>query len=857
MIRPAPQRYNLASALELAAGPATVCNTSRERRPAMGPDRRPPQPPSRLRRGAARGLLLLGVAALALDANEAAAKPRNRQSTSTLTAPIAPKPVIPLPDDGLGSQDVYIEADLMTDDKNTNVIDARGHVLARAQGRTLKADEVVYNRTTGAAHAVGHVMIANADGTIQYGSDIQLDDQMRTAVAIGFSSRQENNVTIAAGAAIRRTESVEQLNDAIYTPCDICTKSGANRTPTWSVKASRIIQDRDHEVVYYRNAIIMVKGVPVFWFPVFWHPDPTSPRRSGFLTPRLNFTTKRGFTYEQPYYWALTPSSDLTVAAQLNTRVAPLLEARYRQRFYSGQLDIRAGVTDSSNFNNHQFYDNASPRSYILGTGRFSFDRNWDWGFGIERVTDPTFFKRYSVTDVFTDRGPYPADTDRLLTQLYTQRQDTQSFVSVAALDFQSIRVYGQNPAGFPIFESNKTFPVVAPLIEARYDPTQPFLGGRVHALFSAVALSRARDVANVITPDGVVPSGPLETTFAIPPGTPTLTYRNSDRITVQADWERAFTLANGMRLSPFLLGRLDGYEITQATHAAVDNGGHDETVGRALGTVGIDFADPLARSFPGGSIILEPLAQLAVSPTVKPSTKIPNEDSVSLEFDETNLFALDRLPGFDVFEGGERLNVGGRATAYWGGGRNASILVGKVFRAEPDRVFQPQSGLQGVTSDWIVSATTVPVPGIALFTRSRLASDTFDLHREEAGVNFFFRRFAGSIRYAFEQNGLVQQNNGVSTIGRVENVEVHGEYFFRPNWGIGVNTTRDLVAQTFPVSQIALIYRDECIRVDVIYTHDDTYGAAIGNSDNITVRLTLATLGDTNTTGVRNKSAR
>ena len=79
-----------------------------------------------------------------------------------------------------------------------------------------------------------------------------------------------------------------------------------------------------------------------------------------------------------------------------------------------------------------------------------------------------------------------------------------------------------------------------------------------------------------------------------------------------------------------------------------------------------------------------------------------------------------------------------------------------------------------------------------------------------------------------------------------MEDATAAGSWFFLKNWGVTVNATRDLRLKTWPAAQIGFAYRDECIRVDVVYTRDETYRAAIGASDSIGIRLTLATLGDT-----------
>ena len=793
--------------------------------------------PARASGAALRLLLLAGGAALAV------ATPASAQGTPSSRAAAAR--VVP-PDDGLGPRDAYIEADVLTEDRETKIVTAKGHVEARTQGRTLRANEVIYDRNTGAAHAIGDVVLVNADGSVQYSQDIQLDEDMRAGVAYGFSSRDAQNVTIAAGLAIRRNENEQQLNNAIFTPCNICTEKGDPKAPTWSIKASRVFQDKKRGVIYYHNAVIRVKNIPIMYFPVFWHPDPSTTRRTGFLTPRVQYSRRRGVSVETPYYWAISPFQELIVSPQFNTRVNPLLNMRYRQRTYSGEIDIRGGFTYEKNFTNDAFLGDAKPRSYVLAQGKFNIDPSWNWGFGIEKVSDPVLFRRYSVEDVFEDRGPYPADTDRLISQIYTRRQDADSFVSVAALSFQSIRAYSQDPVtGNYIGEGSKLFPLVAPIIEARFNPKAPILGGRLRAQFNAVSLTRNNPVSALVDPTAFQAAGP-QSPLAIPAGADAITYTDERRATLQADWRRAFTFSNGLRVEPFALGRADLYSIggLRTTTGATTTVG-DNNFGRVLGTGGVDISWPVARAFGSTSVILEPLAQVAISTTVNPDPRIPNEDSVSFQYDETNLFSQNRFSGFDLFEGGRRLNVGARATAYWGSGRRATILVGRTFRDEENLEFSPQSGVRGTASDWIVAATATPIVGVNFFSRSRLDADSFEIHRQELGVNVGFNRINGTVRYAYNQSGLVVQPNGQVAIGESETVDVGGTVFFLPHWGVRVSTTRDLQRDVWPIAQVSLLYQDECIGVDVVYTHDETYGQILGNADSFTVRLNLATLGD------------
>ncbi len=875
----------------LTAGPTSTTN-GREPRSASRPRPLPRTPvlprTARLdfaaaaarRPGRSRVRLLACAALTALGCGHAV----HAQDESGSGGKHGSKPPVVRPDDGLGPRDIYLEADTLIDDRDHKTVTGEGHVEARYQGRTLRAKRVVYDTVTGAAHAVGDVVIVNADGTSEYGQDIQLDDQLRTGVALGFAARLEQNVTIVAGAAVRRSELVNELNRAVYTPCAICKADGVTpKTPTWSVQATRIIQDRQHQVIYYKNAIIRVKGVPVLYFPVFWHPDPSSPRRSGLLAPRIQYSKRRGMSYEQGYLLALNPSTDLVISPQFNTAVRPLLNLHLTEDFYSGKLDIRTGYTNEKLFDSHGTYGNATNRSYILAQGRFNLNDEWDWGFGAERVTDPTFFRRYSVQRVFLNRGDFPADTDRLISQAYTTREDNQSYLSISALSFQSERQNGQTTdiengksVTRATFETSKAFPIVGPLIEARWDPNFDLFGGRLRARGSAVVLTRSNDVYAATDPVSLVSNGAQRLSDATNAGlvgvTPAngqaLAYNDERRASGILDWRRDFALPDGVRLQSFAEARGDVYSLgdprladdTRIDPATGKPGlvtASDDLIGRALGTLGATVSWPLIRQVGTSSLVLEPIAQFAISPHVGRRADLPNEDSVSFEFDETNLFSFNRFPGFDEYEGGARANVGARANLLWGAGRSANLTVGRVFRTESDEVFTQQSGLRRTASDYVVAATANPIGPITVFTRSRLDADDFKLHREEAGVDVNLPQLRGGVRYSYNENGLFVDGSGVIRIGKVEDANVGLEAYPLRNWGVSVNATRDLQQKITPVSQFGLIYRDECIRVDVIYTHDETFAAAIGSSNSVTVRLTLATLGDTSQVGRRKSESR
>jgi LPS-assembly protein len=206
---------------------------------------------------------------------------------------------------------------------------------------------------------------------------------------------------------------------------------------------------------------------------------------------------------------------------------------------------------------------------------------------------------------------------------------------------------------------------------------------------------------------------------------------------------------------------------------------------------------------------------------------------------DETNLFDTNRFTGFDRYEGGQRLNVGGRATFNWSGGRSATVFAGRSFRAKEDPQFAVNTGLGQRGSDYVLAASAVPIPGIALSGRTRLDGDTGEVRRSEANVFAAFGPVRGNVLYYFDQTDPRREKS--------HELSFAGELALRRNWGVTAGAVRDLEQDVFRRRALGVFYQDECLRFDIFYEREETIrSASFGPSESIGFRLSLATLGST-----------
>ena len=83
------------------------------------------------------------------------------------------------------------------------------------------------------------------------------------------------------------------IENGIFTTCKINEKC-----PPWSIKSKKIIHDKNNKTIYYDKSVLQLYDIPVFYFPKFFHPDPTVKRKIWFSNSFIfKFINCRKFNY--------------------------------------------------------------------------------------------------------------------------------------------------------------------------------------------------------------------------------------------------------------------------------------------------------------------------------------------------------------------------------------------------------------------------------------------------------------------------------------------------------------------------------------------------------------------------------
>jgi len=135
----------------------------------------------------------------------------------------------------------------------------------------------------------------------------------------------ENDPRLVANSAVI-TENKSYIEGGVFTTC----KKRRDKCPPWKLAAKKIIHDKEKQKISYENAKLYLYGYPVFYTPMFFHPDPTVKRQSGFLTPSITNSTLLGNGINLPYYFALAEHKDATLNPKIYVDENPVIQTEYR-----------------------------------------------------------------------------------------------------------------------------------------------------------------------------------------------------------------------------------------------------------------------------------------------------------------------------------------------------------------------------------------------------------------------------------------------------------------------------------------------------------------------------------------------
>ncbi len=741
-----------------------------------------------LRPGLLAGLLSAFAAPLPALAQSAAPEPG-------VTAATPPEP------DTTPARAIAFEASTVSYDSDSDTVIAEGDVVLRSDDQSVRADAVSWNRTSGEIVATGNVRAVDEDGNQLFTDRIELTDELKAGAMSNLLLAFREGGRLAANEGRRSETGDIVLDRAAYTGCPVVDENGCDKTPSWRVTARRVFYDAEAKTVRFEGAYLELFGRRVLPLPgLSIRSDGGA--SSGFLIPDFGLTTTNGVEVVGSYYWRIADNRDLLLSSYVYTDAAPMVSGEYRALTGSGAYQVTGFLTYGTRIplNATVPTTERDMRGYLFANGRFQLDSNWSVTGSVRVASDRTFLRRYDITR-----------DDRLRSMIDVERIDDNSYLTMAGWATQALLV--PTPQGL--------VPIALPVVDYRYRLEDPLLGGRVELQANSLAITRT--------------SG-----------------QDTQRAFARAQWSLRRITGFGQELTVTALLRGDVYHSDEnGTTATATYRGNAGWEARGIAIAAVDMKWPLVGSFLGGTQVLTPRVQLVASPPIN-NLDIPNEDSRAIDLEDSNLFALNRFPGYDRVEDGVRVTYGVDWETEFPGWR-IKANIGQSYRVtDKPSLFPDGTGLTEEFSDF-VGRTEVRFRDFLRFRhRYRVDKDSFAVRRNDIDATI-------GTDETYLELGYLRLNRDIDLASEDlqdrEELRAAGRVAFADYWSVFgsavVNLTNREEDPSFTAdgfkplrTRLGLAYADDCLEFGFTWRRDYASLADARRGDSFHIYFALRNLG-------------
>ncbi len=260
----------------------------------------------------------------------------------------------------------------------------------------------------------------------------------------GVSSKKEGNITT--------------LKKAIFTSCE-----KSERCPPWSIKAKTITHDKNKKQLIYDQSIVRIYDIPVFYFPKFFHPDPSVKRQSGFLQPQINNSNILGSSLNIPYYHVISENKDITFKPTFFDSDIYMIQNEYRQKNKRSTLTTDIGFTKG--------YSSSLQKNKKNNIGYFFSKFNLDLDLvsfitskleiSVEKISMDTYLKIFDANLSDIDPSVKPKDQDKLVSNIFLELDDENYSVDLGMTSYETLSGTESDRYQFilPYYNFNKKLP--------------------------------------------------------------------------------------------------------------------------------------------------------------------------------------------------------------------------------------------------------------------------------------------------------------------------------------------------------------------------------------------------------------
>ena len=333
------------------------------------------------------------------------------------------------------SKDVYYN----TNKKILN--SSESSIFKDTDGNIIETSMFQYDIEKNLFSSIGKIRVEDIKKNKYFFKEIHIDTKKKEMIGSdvsvildqeNFGLSQENDPRFVANDVFI-TKNRTNLSKGVFTVC----KLKKNKCPPWSLKAKKISHDKLKKTIYYNSATLKIYDIPIFYFPKFFHPDPTVKRQSGFLAPFFTNSTNIGFGSAIPYYWAISENKDLTFTPKIYTKENALFLNEYRQAFRNGFLTLDTSYNEG--YNDSSSTKTSGSRNHIFANLDFNFEKDdnakSNFLLKIQRTSNDTYFRAHDINTSLVN-----AENTNLENEIKYSFNKADSYFNISASLFENLR---------------------------------------------------------------------------------------------------------------------------------------------------------------------------------------------------------------------------------------------------------------------------------------------------------------------------------------------------------------------------------------------------------------------------------
>ena len=140
-------------------------------------------------------------------------------------------------------------------------------------------------------------------------------------------------------------EKIEKIGPKKYRITNGGFSTCVQPTPRWDLNAGTVVLNIDHYTLL-KQAVLRVKGVPMFYLPIMYYPTKREDRATGFLIPTYGSSTLNGHSIHNAFFWAINRSQDATIEHSWFSKTGQETGGEYRYNMGVGEGNLMARLRD-------------------------------------------------------------------------------------------------------------------------------------------------------------------------------------------------------------------------------------------------------------------------------------------------------------------------------------------------------------------------------------------------------------------------------------------------------------------------------------------------------------------------------